>query len=121
MANITVYRQEDNQSFSVTVNCYSTVMEGTPDGVGEYYLRISTNYTFNGVSFPVYVVRDLTDVAPNQAPPAATFSDLIKGYLDYYINDFMLESSSSSSSFGFSESSNSLSSSSSSSTSSSSL
>lgn len=106
MANIQIYSQEANQNYTVTLNVYSTVTEGTTDGKGEYYMTISTNYQHQGASFPVFVIKDLTDIAPT-APAATNFSDLVKGYLDYYINYNIMESSSSSSSEGISESSSS--------------
>ena len=37
MANITIYDQVSNQNYLVTINTYSTVMEGTTTGIGEYY------------------------------------------------------------------------------------
>ena len=105
MANIQIYSQDTNQNYTVTLNVYSTVTEGTADGKGEYYMTISTNYQHQGVSFPVSVIKDLSDIAPG-AGAATTFSDLVKGYISYYV-DFIEDESSSSSSEGFSSSSSS--------------
>jgi hypothetical protein len=108
MATISILHEEDGSTSTVTVVLQSTILSDQ-DMARDAYLLISTNIKkVDGTAFPVYVIRDLTDVAPG-AGAATTFTILVNDYIDYFVNEAQLgySSSSSSSSSGSSSSSSS--------------
>jgi len=112
MAEITIFNEEENKSYTMTVtlNRKSLKVSGTAVGASEYYLLITTDMLMgDGTAFPNFIVKNLTDVAPGASSPASDFSALMDGYVDYFVSNSSLiySSSSSSSSFGNSSSSSS--------------
>ena len=110
MATISILHEEDGSTSSVNVVLASAILSDQ-DMVRDSYLLVSTTIKkVDGTAFPIYLIRDLTDVAPG-AGAASTFTDLINDYVDYFVNEAQLgyssSSSSSSSSGGYSSSSSS--------------
>jgi len=112
MARISVYQEETNRTYSVTAEALASVMDmvegSASDGDIDYYIRISTNIPkVDGTSWPVYIIRKLTDNPPGvEYSTPSTFTELINQYVTYFITVSQLtESSSSSSSFSSSSSS----------------
>ncbi len=120
MATISIYQAEDNRTYQVTVDVFTSVLDQTyllPSNTYDidYYLRISTTLrkSIDNSSFPTYVVRTLNDVPPGYSA-ASSFTELVDDYVEYFIAQAELgmsssssESSSSSSSFGLTSSSSS--------------
>lgn len=116
MAQITIFNEEENQSYTMTVllERKSLKQDGVAVGESQYYLLISTDMLKgDGSAFENFIVKDLTDVAPGASSPASNFSTLLDGYVDYFVDNSgtVVSSSSSSSSYGLSSSSSSSSSS----------
>ena len=98
MATIQVYHEEENKFYQVNVNVNVAILSTDSTGAINYYLTISTNIKkYGGVSFPIFRVQDLTDVAPGYSSPAANFTELIEDYVQYIITTAELGMSSSSS------------------------
>jgi len=96
MPTIDVFYENAKQKFTINLEVRTSALENSTDGKYEYFLLLWTNFLSD---FGNYVIRDLTDVPPGYVGPAfTTFSDLIKAYIDYIVNDVVLESSSSNSS-----------------------
>lgn len=123
MATISIYQEEDNKTYQVSVDINSSILDlvnGSPsNGDIDYYLKITTTLkkSSDGSSFPTYVIRNMSDV-PDGYSTATTFTELVDDYVQYFIDQAQLgqsssssESSSSSSSFLYSSSSSSSSSS----------
>ena len=113
MATIQIFNEEASANSTVTVDLKTTMLaDPLEDMVVKSYLTISTNIKdVNGSSYPIFVIQDLSDIAPG-ASAATTFTELIDGYIAYFIGDAELgqsssSSSSSTSSEGYSESSSS--------------
>jgi len=117
---IRIYNQANNRYYTATVDAFANILDnnGTDMNV-DYYLKITTTMRISvtNAAFPQYVIRYLTDVPPGYSSPAATFTDLINDYIDYFITQANLGYSSSSTSSSSSVSSESSSSNSSSSSS----
>ena len=114
MATINIFAAARNANYTVTVEPFFSVTDAVyadsseeDAGNYEYYLKITTTLPqAAGGAYPVYMIRDLYDVAPGSASPASDFNALVQDYIEYYINGNILVSSSSSS-LGFSSSSSS--------------
>lgn len=118
MSSFQIYHEEEDKNYTITLNLSNSVIFGDNSGGAEkspknkYYLTISTNMKkYDGSSFGTFLVEDLNDVAPG-ASAASTFTELIDGYVEYFLIEGEYgQSSSSSSSEGQSSSSSSSSSS----------
>lgn len=115
MATISIYQEEDNKTYQVSVDINSSILDlvnGSPsNGDTDYYLKITTTLKkSDGSSFPTYVIRNMSDV-PDGYSTASTFTELVDDYVQYFIDQAQLGQSSSSSSEMYSESSSSSSSS----------
>ena len=112
MATVSIYNSTLNQTFTVTFNLVTNILNGdTGDftGTNDFYLDVSTTLRITGLSFGHYVVRTLDDV-PEGYASATDFTDLCNKWMDYFLEATIFESSSSSSSSsssGSSDSSNS--------------
>lgn len=93
---IPIFDKDQNATYQVRVDVVKSVDSGTTTGEHEYYLTISTTYRHQGESFPTFIVKSLSDEPPGFSNSPSTFSELIKDYVDYFTNYFILESSSSS-------------------------
>jgi len=116
MAIIPIFNEEENKSYTMTVtlNRKSLKQNGVAVGEAEYYLLVVTDMLKgDGSAYENFIVKDLTDVAPGAVTPAASFSALMDGYVDYFVQNSatVYSSSSSSSSEMYSSSSSSSSSS----------
>ena len=114
MATVQIFHEEDGSTSTVSVSLSSAILskiDGSPaDMVRDSYLLVTTSIRrADGTAFPSYLVRDLSDTAPGSGA-ATDFTDLVNGYIEYFVDQAELgqsssSSSSSTSSEGLSESS----------------
>jgi hypothetical protein len=106
MATVQIFHEEDGRTSTVSINLASSILSDM-DMVRDTYLLVNTSIRkSDGSAFPAYLVRDLSDVAPG-AGVATDWTELVNGYIDYFVSDAGLGQSSSSSSSSTSESSSS--------------
>ena len=106
MATVQIYHEEDGRTSSISITLASAIVSDM-DMVRDSYLLISTGIRkLDGSGFPTFLVRSLSDTAPG-AGVATDFTDLVNGYVDYFVNEAEFGQSSSSSSSSTSESSSS--------------
>jgi hypothetical protein len=104
MATINVYHDETNTTYQV----FAYVRDRRVGDGRQYFLDISTNMVKpDGSSFDTFQVESLSDVAPDLGSPAADWTELVRGYVDYFVSQAELGQSSSSSSSSLSSSSSS--------------
>ena len=114
MATIQIFHEETGSTYTVSAVLRSSILSDG-DMTRSAYLIISTTIRqLDGSVYPKYLVKDLTDIAPG-AGAATTFTELINGYIEYFVGQSQFGQSSSSSSTSSSSSSDGYSSSSSSS------
>lgn len=123
MGTINVYHDEDDRTYQVVATLKQGILSpelntgGTAvtDSEIEFYLEITTNIRkFDNSTFPKFIVRSLSDVAPGAATnPATSWTVLMNEYVSYFLTtaEMGMSSSSTSSSSESSPSSNSSSSS----------
>lgn len=98
MGTITVFSKADNKNYSVKTELFNTVISTGTTGGNEVYLKITTDMKKpDKTAFPEFMVRTLADVCPS-CGAASNFTDLINGYVAYFIGNSEIETSSSSSS-----------------------
>jgi hypothetical protein len=107
MAQVKIYDQETNSYYTVTFLLKQSILDNTLTGDLDYYLTVNTNLKKDGVAFPTFIVRTLSDVAPGKST-ASDFNQLCRDYIDYFTAEAVMTiSSSSSSTEGYSSSSSS--------------
>ena len=116
MAVITVLHEETGLTSNITIDVLGANFSDNLDlSKSEAYLRVNTNIRkFDNTTFPTYFVKDGSDTAPGY-PSTNNFTELVNGYIEYFVDTAGLGQSSSSSSSSTSSSSSSSTSSSSSS------
>ena len=108
MATIQIFHEEDGRISTVTVNLQTGILSDPSNlGTRDSWLLISTNLRRpDGTGFPIYLARNLSDTAPGFGV-ATDFTELVEGYIEYFMDQAELGYSSSSSSSSTSESSDS--------------
>ena len=113
MATINVFNEEDGKTYTVTVNLVAGILDrinGLPTDLNiDFYLQLSTTIKkVDNSSFPIFIIRNLSDT-PTGFGVAASWSELINNYVDYFLTQstYGMSSSSSTSSSSTSSSSNS--------------
>ncbi len=103
MAIVKIYEEESNKTYSVNFDLSKGILSpnvADPNSIGkeEYYLLVYTDMKkYDGSSFGKYVIKSYADVPPLYSA-ATSFSDLVNGWVQYFIEQTELGMSSSSSS-----------------------
>ena len=96
MATIQIFHEETGSTSTVTVTLNSAIMSDADMTRDTYLILTTTIPQAGGGSYPAYIIRTLADTAPTY-PTASNFTELIDGYVEYFVDQSQLGQSSSSS------------------------
>jgi len=104
MANIQIFHEETGSTYNVSVVLSSSILSNSNMTRDSYLILTTTIPKLDRTSYPSYLIRDLSDTAPG-AGAANDFTELVNGYIEYFVSESQLGQSSSSSSHSSSSSS----------------